>query len=179
YTLNGSLTTGTPLPLHKLELKGVTENKQHKFDWQIIADEKVVSQTLELATDGINFQTIASVNTNSSAYLYSPINGNLFFYRLNVIFDNGRQYYSNVITLKNNGANSKPFMIGNLVAGSMIISSPSDFNFTIHDLAGRTISKGILTQGMNTISTGFISRGLYLIQYYNNGELYTERFTKQ
>lgn len=179
YTLNGSLTTGNLLPLHKLLLKGTTDNGQHKFDWEIIADEKVVNQTLEVATDGTRFQPVAAVAATNKTFGYFPIIKSLLYYRLNVVFDNGRQFYSNVIALRNAGGNNKPYLIGNTTSGNITVNSPSNYTYTIHDLSGRVVSKGTLTTGVNTIATGFAASGLYLIQYNNGSELYTEKFSKQ
>jgi hypothetical protein len=179
YSIKSTFTIGNPLPLHKLQLKGVSDKGQHKFDWEIIADEKVVSQILEVATNGLNYQTVAAINATGTAYSYLPTSKHLLYYRLNVVFDNGRQYYSNVIALPNNGSNSKPYMIGNLVSNNITINSPSNYTYSIHDLSGRNVSKGTLTSGLTTVSTGFIGSGLYVIQYNNGSEFYTEKFTKQ
>ncbi|RYZ52312.1 MAG: hypothetical protein EOO14_16915, partial [Chitinophagaceae bacterium] len=43
YSIAAAITPGNTLPVHKLQLRGITENKQHKLDWEIVADEKVVS----------------------------------------------------------------------------------------------------------------------------------------
>jgi hypothetical protein len=179
YMLTASLTPGAVLPVHKLQLKGITQNKQHKLDWEIIADEKVVSQILEVGTNGVTFQPVANVTATTRGYNYTPSVSNLLYYRLHVTFDNGRQYYSNIIALRNNGSKGKPYMIGNVITGNIIISSPAAFSYSIHDLSGRTIGKGNLAQGVNTISTGFTAGGLYIIQYYNGAEFYTEKFRKE
>ena len=39
YVLNATLMPGYLLSVHKLQLKGATEAKQHKLDWEIAADE--------------------------------------------------------------------------------------------------------------------------------------------
>lgn len=178
YTLNGSIAA-TTLPVHKLALKATTEAGRHKLDWEIIADEAVVSQTLEVSTDGIQFRPVAEVGPNARNFAYLPVNAAMHYYRLHVTFDNGRQYYSNVTVLRGQAGNNKPFLVGNFVTGNLSINSPSPFVYTIVDLNGRSVAKGQLSQGLNTIATGFMTNGLYIIQYTNNKEQYTEKFMKQ
>lgn len=179
YSLKATVTPASTLPVHKLQLQGTTDNRQHKFNWEIVADEKVVSQSLEVSTNGISFQPVATVAASNRVFNYTPNAGAISYYRLQVTFDNGRQYYSNVIALRNNGGNSKPYLIGNVISNNLTISSPSNFNYTIHDISGRTIAKGNLTPGVNTLSPNLSSNGIYIIRYFTASELYTEKFTKQ
>jgi hypothetical protein len=178
YTINASLAMANPLAVHKLQLTGTTVSKKHKLNWEIVADEKVVSQVLEVAVNGSDFQPALTLDDASRTHLYLPA-GNIMYYRLAVIFDNGRQYYSNVVALRNNGSNTKPYLLGNVITGTLRISSPSSYTYSVFDLSGRVVAKGNLVQGLNTISSHFSTSGLYLIQYSNGKELYTERFSKQ
>lgn len=178
YTLAASITPGSTLPVHKLQLRGITDNKQHKLDWEIIADEKVVTQSLEVSTNGTNFQPAATLDAVTRAYNNSP-SGSLMYYRLAVTFDNGRVYRSNVVALRNNGSNAKPYLLGNILTGTMRISSPSTFAYAILDMTGRVVAKGTLMQGVNNLSMNFSTKGMYLIQYHNGNEMYSEKFTKQ
>jgi hypothetical protein len=179
YSLRSSFAIGNPLPLYLLQLKGVTDKGQHNLAWQIIADEKVVKQVLEVSTDGIRFQPVATSNASSKTYSYVPATKELLYYRLNVVFDNGRQFYSNTIALRNKSDDSKPFMIGNIVSTNIIVNSPSNYSYAIYDMSGRTVNKGALIPGINNIATGFAARGLHIIQYNNGSEFYTEKFIKQ
>ncbi len=180
YSLNGSITIGNPLPLHKLQLTGTIEGKQHKLGWEIIADETVVKQVLEVSNDGVAFQPLpASLLSSARDYTYLANKTTILYYRLNVLFDNGRQFYSNIISLRNNGSNARPYLIGNLIDNTITVSSPSSYHYSIHDLAGRTIASGILVQGLNTIPVRLSGNGLYLIEYYNADEFYTEKFMKR
>lgn len=179
YTLNASLSSITPLPLHKLELKASAESNRHNLSWEIVADESVVTQKVELATDGMHFRQIADVAAGARSFTYQPENASILYYRLNVTFDNGRQYYSNITALRNNNSNSKPSLVGNLVTGTLSVTSPSAYAYSIVDLNGRTVAKGQLAQGLSTINTGSLTGGLYIIQFTNQQEQYTEKFMKK
>lgn len=179
YNLQGSFTPGTILPLHKLELHGINENNKHRLNWIIEADETVTQQILEASTDGRNFQQLVLVPATARSYNYIPAKDPLLYYRLNVTFDNGRQYYSNVVALRNNAEKVKPYLTGNLVQSNLLVNSPSAFRYTVYDYNGKMIAKGNVNQGMNSIATGFLSKSMYIIQFTNEQEQYTEKFMKQ
>lgn len=178
YNISASVLPANTLPVHKLQLKGLTENKQHKLDWEIVADEQVVMQTLEVANNGINFQPLTSVGQSDRAYIANA-KEKLTYYRLAVRFDNGRTHYSNVIALRGSGSNMKPFLLGNITTSNIRISSPSTYAYAVLDAMGRVIAKGNLIQGVNDLPVKFSTNSIYFIQFQNNGEVFTERFMKQ
>lgn len=178
YELTVNEPYGT-LPLHKLELKAKAENNRHQLSWEIVADERVVEQTIETATDGSNFQPLSGVSTSARNYAHLPAKSNLLYYRVKVMFDNGRTHYSNIATLHGNESNSKPYLIGNMITSTMTISSPSNFAYTILDMSGRQVGKGRLTQGLNSVSVSQLTGGMFILQYTNQQEQYTEKFMKR
>ena len=66
-----------------------------------------------------------------------------------------------------------------MVSSTLTVNSPAGFAYAITDLSGRTIAKGQLSTGLNGISTGFLTSGLYLVRFVNNQQQYTEKFMKQ
>lgn len=177
YSLTGSILA-TALPVHKLELKATADNNRHNLAWDIVADEKVISQTIEVATDNVDFQSLLNVAADARTYAYSPAKAALVYYRLNVTFDNGRQYYSNVVALRSDDGNS-PILVSNVVTTNLSINSVAKSVYVVHDLNGRRVAKGQLTQGLNTVSVNSLSGGIYILQVENNGEHYTEKFIKR
>ncbi|WP_172623120.1 T9SS type A sorting domain-containing protein [Flavisolibacter ginsenosidimutans] len=179
YTLNATLSGNSPLPVHKLQLKAATEKGQHKLDWEIVADEKVISQTIEVATDAKGLQSLASIEASQRTYTYRPSATGLFYYRVKVLFDNGRVYYSNTVALRGSDALGKPSLVGNVTSGTLTVSSPSAYTYAVFDVAGRAVAKGSVTQGLNVISPALSSNGIYLIQFENGAERWAEKFSKQ
>lgn len=179
YSLNALLATNNPLPLRKLQLTGSVEGRQHKLAWDIVADEKVVSQTLEAAEDGSGFQPLASVQATENTYRRQPSAQGLTYYRLKVTFDNGNRYYSNVVALRSNGGSTKPSLVGNLIQGTLTVTAPSPCTYVITDVTGRTMAKGTLAQGLNVLSPTLNAAGIYLIRFENNEGVWAEKFCKQ
>lgn len=181
YSLQG-LTGLAALPLHRLELRGSINNDMHQLSWVIEADEQVTQQLLEMSTDGRNFTTLNDAAAAVRNYAYRPVSGSTVQYRLNVTFDNGRQYYSNVVTLKNTGPHQRPQLISNFITGSTIeVSSPGNFSYQVFDYNGRAVASGTLTNGSNMIrNAGITAAGMYIIRFSDGGtSQWMDKFIKQ
>jgi hypothetical protein len=178
YALNGTFVGGA-LPLRKLELRGWANNDNHDFSWIIDADEQVVKQVLEVATDGRNFNPVAETPVGDRNYSYRPATKNTAQYRLNVTFDNGKQYYSNIVTIRSTVTEKRPFLVTNLVTGSeLMINSPGNFEYLIIDMNGKTTGHGQLRTGMNLVTAQMVN-GMYLIRYSNGAQQWTDKFMHQ
>jgi len=180
YSLQGAYSSGNPLPLRRLELHGELNGDKHKLTWLIDADEQVTGQILEIATDGINFRPVTQSPVDARSFMYKPYVTTTAQYRLNVTFDNGRQYYSNIVTLRQTGNSPRPQLVSNLISNSQIdVTSPGSYSYTIHDFNGKTVLKGQLTMGTNTIQAAILSHGMYVIRFANATEQWIEKFVRQ
>ena len=180
YALQGALSTGGTLPLHKLELKGMLVGDNHKLDWEIVADEQITDLVIEMATDGRTFERLTQTANETRSFSYRPYASNTLQYRLNVKFDDGRQYYSNIISLRQAGADVRPQLVGNLIKSSSItVSSPGKYSYMIYDLNGRNIVSGQLMSGINTINASGLINGMYLIRFANEQQQWTDRLIRQ
>jgi hypothetical protein len=177
YNLSAVITPVGVLPVHRLELHGAVDKNIHKFGWIIDADETVTDQILEVSYNGKDFQPVKSLSTAERAYSYIPVENGVLRYRLHVVFDNNKEYFSNTVALR--VTSERPNIITNPVQNSIQISSPSSFSYTITDFSGRTVAKGTLTQGLNTISAYHLNKGMYIILYSNGQEQYAEKLMKE
>jgi hypothetical protein len=178
YALSASYEPVTVLPVHRLQLQGSSGNGGvHKLDWIIEADESITSQTLEVSFDGKNFQVLNAIKPVVRTYQYIPTDRNILYYRLKVNFNNNRQYYSNIVALRN--STIKPSLLNTVVSNSLQINSPSSFRYVVADYSGRSVAKGILSAGNMSINTTNLSSGMYVIQFTNGQEQYAEKFMKQ
>lgn len=171
--------SGFALPIRRLELKGSQKGDQHLLSWLVDADEKLVQQVIEYSTDGRNFTSLAEASDVERSYIYKPSSPGTLFYRLNVAFDNGHRYYSNIITLRDNGT-ARPKLVSNLItSGAIYVNSPGHFSYDIIDLNGRMISSGQLNNGVNNIQAGAITRGVYVIRFTGDDQQWTDKFLRQ
>jgi hypothetical protein len=169
-----------PLPLHKLELKGVAENNKHNLNWEVEADENIVSQVVEVSSgSNRNFHALATVDNNTRNYINTNPGDGWQHYRIKVSFDDGNYYYSNVVVLRNQTDNTRPVVMGNQVSNDLVVNSHSAFEYAVIDYSGRIINKGRLAQGMNHINTNALSQGVYIIRFTNGSEQFVEKFVRR
>ena len=180
YSLQGENIL-TPLPVHKLQLKGTFSQERHILNWEIVADETITNQLLEISHDGRNFVPLFQPLSSERSYSYKPINTATALYRLSVMFDNGSHYYSNVVAIKTPTDNTRPKLLNSLVTnGSLIISSPGNFDYYLIDLNGKILNKGKLATGMNAIDAHLFVSGMYFIRYTDgSNEQWIEKLVKQ
>jgi hypothetical protein len=180
YSLQGSLTVGGTLPLRRLELSGELNGDKHRLNWLIDADEQVVEQILEVATDGRNFSPVIKPANGDRSFLYRPYIGTAAQYRILVTFDNGKSYYSNIVTLKGNGTVEKPKLLTNLISSNVItVNSPGNYQYSIVDVNGKLAFRGQLINGLNNITSTRMSAGMYIIRFVKENEQWTDKFIKQ
>jgi hypothetical protein len=180
YSMETSQSPLVALPLHKFALKGTTVNALHNLSWLIEADETVVKQVLEVSKDGRHFSVVTEPRNTERSYQYNPNERGALQYRVNVTFDNGRQYYSNVIALRSNASISKPQLFTNIIRNNaLMINSPAGYSYIIGDYNGRMVAKGMITQGASTIKINDISSGVYFIHFTNGQTQNVEKFVKE
>lgn len=182
YALQASfIDQSTPLPLRQLELKGVTNEEKHELNWLIDADEKVISQSIEVSTNGKDFSTLISLATDLRSYSYTPSTAETVLYRVNVTFDNNKNYLSNIVSLRlSTSVASRPRLNGTFITDRYLaVNSPGNYTYRVMDIDGKTISKGQIAGGLTNVNTTVIASGLYFISFTNGKEQWTERFVKQ
>ena len=179
YSLQGNFTSTVPLPLRKLELHGELNGDKHQLNWVIEADEQVTEQVIEVSTDGRNFSPVTQSPIAARSFIYKPYLTTTAFYRMKVTFDNGRQYYSNIVTLRQAGSIPKPKLITTLINTNTIgVTSPGTYSYAIYDFNGKTVRKGQLTNGLNNIDATAITGGMYMIRFANNTEQWIDKLVR-
>ncbi len=180
YSLQGTFGNGGTLAVRKVELSGALQGDKHQLNWDIDADEQVVKQIIEVSTDGRNFSPVTEPTSTARTFLYRPYVTTTAQYRLNVTFDNGRQVYSNIVTLRNTSTVDRPKLVSNLINTNMVtVTSPGAFNYNVVDFSGRSVSKGQLVNGLNNISIPVMSAGMYIIQFNNTSGQWTDKLLRQ
>lgn len=179
YSISGSISDPQPLPLRKLLLRGKVAQNSHLLSWEIDADEKVVKQVLEKAAATGAFTHLAQPAPGDRMYRAASTQSGIAQYRVRVTFDNGKEHYSNTIALKNNRSD-KPQLHSNNISGSVIlVTSAAHCQYAISDVSGRIIAGGKISQGTNTIYTGHLAAGIYMIRFTNESGSFVEKFTRQ
>ena len=179
YSVQGELIDNAPLPIHKLELKGTFTQDKHILNWTVTADEPISSQTLEVSTDGKSFSPLVQPTNTERSYAYQS-NTRAALYRVYVEFENGSHYYSNIVAIRQPNNSYRPKLVNSLVSnGSITVSSPAVFDFSLVDLNGKVVNKGKLSDGMNSINANSMITGIYFIHFTDGERQWTEKLVKQ
>lgn len=180
YALQGNFTEGIPLPLRQLTLQGQLNGERHQLSWIIDADETISSQVLEVSTDGRSFAPVNQAAPAERSFSYKPIAPGNLVYRLRVTFDNQREYYSNMVTLRNSAGTPRPKVISNLTeSNTLSVVSPGNYDYLVCDFNGRTLARGVLITGINTITANGMTSGMYLVRFSKDGRQWTEKIIRQ
>jgi hypothetical protein len=162
-----------------LELKGSAAGGKHSLSWTIDADEKVVSQVVEVSHDGLTYRALDGLASGARTFDYMSAATGVVHYRVQVGFDNGKLYYSNIIRLKSSPG-AAPLLQNSLVqSGSLIVNSAEHFGYSILDYQGRQVFSGTVIRGVTRINISHISNGSYLLRFTNGQQQFVEKFVKQ
>jgi hypothetical protein len=176
YTLSG---TAGILPIHNVSLNGKVDKNKHSLNWSIIADEPIRTIEVEASNDGTNFEVITSVTPAASKFAYQPYKTNTIYYRLKVTSVIDQVVYSNTIALKGIANADKLFSVSTLVQNEIVINAAENFRYMLSDMNGRTVYTGTGLKGINRVNVSSQSKGMYIIQLFNNDQRQTERIIKQ
>jgi hypothetical protein len=179
YSLQATYTDGNLLPIRRLELRGRLDGDMHNLSWVIEADEPIAKQVIEVSSNGINFTPLDQPNRSLRTYSYRPLDSRPLLYRMHVTLENQKEYYSNVIAIRQ-GKNGKPQLVGNTISGnSLVVNSPDNYQYQVIDQNGRMLSKGNIEKGYSTINTSIVTTGIYIIRFTDGQQQWSEKFIKR
>ncbi len=167
----------TPLKLHLLNFKGISQSDGTALlQWQIETDKSAFIN-LQRSDDGRNFSTVYSVTAPGSAvyaYSYTDKMRSVNYYRLKIIDEDGSVSYSRIVLLKQNGVHIPTKAYPNPAKESIniIIGNESLLGtlITITDISGKIISKRMIDSNVQNISLQGLQFGLYVLRM-ENGEV--------
>ncbi len=178
YSINSFILPGIVLPVHKLSLSAINEKNAHRLNWSIVADEKIKTIDVQASTNGIDFETIQTVGGDQTTYIYQPKSNTLYYYRIIIYPEHSKSYISNIVSIRYGGIH-RPILKGNLIHSDIIVTSSEAFTFSIYDMNGKQMQKGILKSGETTIKASQFSPGIYIIRYENDHSSFADKLVKQ
>jgi len=179
YTMTGTFTANSALPIYSLNLSGAVDNSKHQLSWNIVADEAIENITVEVSEDGRSFTKLQDVSGTLRRFSYQPMGSKPLYYRLFVTTASQLTYYSNIISLKEASAGSNYTLLSNRISGTeVVVNSKGSYGWRLIDMNGRSLQSGRLTAGMNRLQTRAINSGMYLLQVIDGTTISTERLIK-
>jgi len=171
----GTSITAT-LPIAILSFTGKQLVEGNELVWKMGNETNNVQYILEYSTNGSEFKNIASFAVNKTAnyrYLHTPVTSQINYYRLKIISNSGDYTYSATILLKKGIALPKLNIYPNPSIGQLSINASgiaANAFLIITDYLGNTIKQMPFIEGISTISTNQMAKGVYRIQLIQNGE---------
>lgn len=175
YTLTGARGS---LPIRDIALTGNTDNKMHNLTWNIIADEPVVSQTIEYSTNGIDYETLATVSGSQRTFSYLPTASEVIFYRVKIKTIVNETGYSNTLALRA-VVKTKLATVSTLIRDEITVQSTKAFKYIVNDVNGRVIKTGNGNAGANSIRLNNQTSGIYILRMVSDNDKQVERIIKQ
>jgi Secretion system C-terminal sorting domain len=175
YTITGARGV---LAIRSISLKGNSDGKTHKLNWDIIADEPIAKQVIEVSSNALDFKSIASDAVGITNFTYNPTFTGTLYYRLKATSIIGETSYSNIIALKSNGV-EKIFSVSTLAQQDIRVTASANYSFNLYDANARLIASGKETKGINNIDVSNLTSGMYILQMVSDNYKQTERIIKQ
>lgn len=175
YRLSG--TAASALPVYQVNLRGRTNGNDHLLNWKIVADEKILSITIEYSGNGQQYSTLAVLPPNKNVYHWKPPVNGKYFYRLRIKAESGIDYLSNIILVQPISkfvprvihSPSQAFI-------SVFYDIPSDFRLV--GAGGQLLGSGRNNKGMVRISIPHSYRGLMVLQLASSAGSYQYKLVR-
>jgi hypothetical protein len=178
YTLSASVLTS--LQVHRLSLTGRMNDDQHDLHWNYFADEAVKEIHIESSTDGIHFNFLTKLTSDSRSFSWKPLVNEGTHYRVKLIVAaDERAYYSNIVVLRRMDGGKMIDVVSRIITDHIRINVEKSFSYQLYDETGRLLQRGSLQQGSNQIPAPMIKKGVLFLRLQHNSEIYTEKLIKR
>lgn len=175
----------TVLPLTILSFTGTIQNNKHVLQWKTANEVNTKHFEIEQSFDGRLFDKIGIVNAEGNGNnVYRFINAIKekevnYFYRLKMVEKDGRFTYSNIILLVHKSSKSLD-IFPNPVKDILTISGLKQFGIIrIFNVEGKLMLQQNVSANTITIDMSAYAKGMYLLQYQNEGEVVNQKIMKQ
>ncbi len=181
---NGFVFQNCSLPVVLNSFSGVYKNSSATLNWDINRSLNFSHFEVERSTDGINFPKAASVNFVNGKNSYQFIDENIAkgtsqYYRLKMVDNDGRYTYSNIIKIQT-GALSSWLISPNPVRDYLTINGlTGSGEIRILDLTGKVLHKSNVTSQSASMNVSFLTKGIYVIQYYDGEKMQSKKMMKE
>jgi Secretion system C-terminal sorting domain len=195
---NMQICQSTVLPVTILDFSAsyVSANNV-KVSWSTTNEINAAYYVVERSSDDASFISVAQVDANNSAepvhtyqvndQLYN-VEGNIVYYRLRIVDNDGKYTYSKVIPVKLNQPDNIFSVYPNPVDSYTILNlysdKPGNGMLRLMDNSGRQIitKSFTITNGNNSImidQLGYLPKGIYFVQAMVNDNLYNQKIVKK
>jgi hypothetical protein len=174
-----------PLPVSWLYFKGEKFNGGNLLSWATASEENASHFEIQRSENGLDFETVGVVAARGNSSQVTNYSGtdlgnftNVVYYRLKQVDVDGKFQYSATIAV--NSSSQVYSILPNPGNGIVYITGGSEsFTLSVLDLQGRLIISNEEMNSGGVLNLENVSKGVYLIQIMEAGEVQTLRYVKQ
>lgn len=161
------------LPLSLLSFEGREDEANIELSWVTSQEEDFVSFELQHATDGLNFESIGTLQgagpstiAQGYSFTHQHVQTSLNFYRLKQTSSNGLIDYSDIITVNKSKRFTPPSIFPNPFQHNIRIDRPFSkaLNYEVISILGKPVQAGILSEGETQIDLSPLNSGTYFLK---------------
>lgn len=168
-----------PVDVRLISFTGSREENISKLEWTTANEETGERYELERSIDGMHFEKIASMNSNTlnnNRYQYQDhVAGNMLYYRINVRTAAGSSFYSNVVLLKTITPNSSDVQlvqnpVTNTIHLRVTMPEAAQLSVVLNDLSGKMILRKTISVNENIMDVKIpvpnnCRNGMYVLRF--------------
>ena len=175
YTLTGS--AGVALPVNQIDLRGKSNGNEHLLNWKIDADEKLLSLVVEYSVNGHDFLTLATLPPHKKVYHWRPSDNRKYYYRLLVMTESGKEYYSNIISVYQL-PKQPPRVIHNAAQAYISLFYEDNSSFSLYGSSGQLLGRGRAYKGLTHINVPPGFKGLLVLTLSTSAGSYNYKLVR-
>lgn len=180
---NIQLVKSGTLPLSLISFSGSKQNNDALLQWKTANEINVSRFELQRSDDGVNFKTFATVPAGSNDYSMSDpgvfSTKAVMFYRLKSVDVNGRFAYSNNIKLSAKPLETLTFFPNPVQSFVSISGLKQKGVLQLYNADGKLLQMQTVSAQSVTIDMSNYPKGIYLLQYLENGAAVIQKIVKQ
>jgi len=176
--------TGPILPIETIDITGVFNDKLTTIQWNTINETNVVAFEIESSNDGSMFKKIGtqkSIGNGANAYTFidESIWVDKKYYRLKIIDNNGKFYYSKIVSIYKKNTITDLGIFTNSTSNLLVLQAKgmlkNSLNISLLNQNGRVIKQEKFLQGSTIcyMETNNISSGIYFVAVSDGASIKT------
>jgi hypothetical protein len=179
------------LPVSLINFEGHLFNNIVTLEWNTIVENNSRIYDVEKSSDGRNFYPIGSVSASgnsSSLKKYSLDDnkvGDLNYYRLKIIDQDGNFVYSNVILVKGSGVQQFVWVLNNPFRDyiDLRFAQPAkSVKLQLMNMSGQIVSEKVLSTaaGQKRLEMGNnLAKGMFILRIVSDGIVFTNKLLRE
>jgi hypothetical protein len=167
-----------------ISFSGANDNGNILLNWNCDQTKDLAYFEVQRSADGRNFTVIGNIAASaSSVYNFTdndPLAAANNYYRIKIVDKNGRQAYTAILNIKTKGSLVLQLAPNPVVDNIKISGLKGKGQINIYDIAGKVVLKKAIALAQTlSLDVSALSKGMYILEYFDGNATETKKFSKQ